>query len=88
MQGVCFLQGSLQALAKGLAKGAAARDGGTQPAEVSWEQSNFRLKRCSPDGQQAGRGFVSDSQISAVLGLILPRRKVIGTDHRCNALGR
>lgn len=86
VQGACFLRESPQAPAKGLAKGVAVRDGGTQPAEASWEQCDFRLKRCSPDGQQAGRGFISDSQISAVLGLILPRRKVVGADHRCSAL--
>lgn len=37
-------------------------------------------------GQQAGSGFLSDSQISSALALILPRRNFVGTDHRCNTL--
>lgn len=43
-------------------------------------------ERASPAGQQAGRGSITDSLISAVLGLILPRRGVIGADHGGNAL--
>lgn len=49
-------------------------------------QSWLLVKWCSPDGQQDGSGSVSDSQICTLLGLILPRRKVVGIGHLCNVL--
>lgn len=73
---------SSASLTEGLAAGAATRDRGQRRMGRHRDILTFS---CT-DGQQAGSGFLSDSQISSALVLILPRRNLVGTGHRCNTL--